>query len=227
MFRIAALRLTRLMFGAFFILFVFPWMASAGPEGGVANDKVTRVAVVPFQSITPEDASSPVRCPICGNLSSAGPMVEGAEGILEELFTEKLRGMKNIELVPMDRAAGVYHRIQTGSLTTPMIQVVKEAGRELKADVVVTGFLYRYRERIGYDYSAERSASVAFEIHLISVADGKTIWRGLYDKTQKSLMEDVFQASSFFKGGAKWLTARQLTRLGIDETFAEFPGFAP
>jgi hypothetical protein len=78
---------------------------------------------------------------------------------------------------------------------------------------------------VGYDFSAERPASVAFEIHLLNVKDGSTIWRGVFDKTQKSLMEDVFQASSFFKGGGKWLTANQLAKQGIDEIFKTFPGF--
>jgi len=78
---------------------------------------------------------------------------------------------------------------------------------------------------LGYDYSVERPAAVAFEIHLIAVGDGRILWRGIFDKTQKSLMEDVFQASSFFKGGAKWLTARQLTKLGVDDIFKTFPGF--
>ncbi|MCK7507368.1 MAG: hypothetical protein MZV70_27215 [Desulfobacterales bacterium] len=93
--------------------------------------------------------------------------------------------------------------------------------------MLAVGYVYRYRERVGYDYSAERPASVAFEIHLISAKDGSTLWRGIFDKTQKSLMEDVFQVSSFFKGGAKWLTARELTKLGVDEVFSTFSGFEP
>jgi hypothetical protein len=66
---------------------------------------------------------------------------------------------------------------------------------------------------------------VVFEIHLIKTADGSIIWRGFFDKTQKSLMEDVFQVSSFFKGGGKWLTARQLTEQGMNKVFETFPNF--
>ncbi len=223
---VAEMRFMRTVLWSFVLLVIFPWVALADQKtAGVSDDGITRVTVIPFQAIIPEDESAPVRCPVCGNLSSAGPITNGAEKILEELFTDKLRGVENIELVDMDKAAGVYKRIQAGSLRKPMLQIIKEVGRELRTDVVAAGFLYRYRERVGYDYSAERPASVAFEIHLISVSDGKTLWRGIYDKAQKSLMEDVFQAPSFFKGGAKWLTARELTQLGIDETFSDFPGF--
>ena len=93
------------------------------------------------------------------------------------------------------------------------------------ADILALGYIYRYTERVGYDYSSEHPASVAFEIHLIKAIDGSTIWRGVFDKTQKSLMEDVFQASSFFKGGGKWLTARQLSKQGMDEIFETLPRF--
>jgi len=38
-------------------------------------------------------------------------------------------------------------------------------------------------------------------------------------------MEDVLQISSFFKGGGKWLTARQLAEQGMDDIFKKFPRF--
>jgi hypothetical protein len=80
-------------------------------------------------------------------------------------------------------------------------------------------------ERVGYKYSSEHPASVAFEIHLINAIDGSLVWRGYFDKTQKSLMEDVFQVSSFFKGGGTWMTASQLTQQGMDKIFKTFPKF--
>ena len=138
-----------------------------------------------------------------------------------------MREYKAVVMVPPERVAGVYRRVSTNLLKQSLLQVFLETGRELNADALMAGFVYRYRERVGYDYSVERPAAVAFEIHLISVRDGRTIWRGTFDKTQKSLMEDVFQASSFFRGGAKWLTARQLTKLGVDNIFKTFPGFEP
>jgi TolB-like protein len=175
--------------------------------------------------VIPEDKSSTAQCPICGNVNSSGSIVKGSEKIIEEIFIDKLRDLKNVEIIPQERAAGVYRRVYADSLKKPFSQIIKTVGSELQADVLVAGFVYRYRERVGYDYSTEHPASVTFEIHLISVKNGHTLWRGIYDKEQKSLMEDVFQVSSFFKGGAKWLTARQLTKLGVDEIFKTFPGF--
>jgi len=186
-----------------------------------------RVAVIPFQVVPPDEGTSTAFCPVCGNAVSAGEVAEGGQTALEEIFSDKLRELAGVDLLPSEKTAGAYQRISVDSLKQGYLQIIRKVGKELKADVVATGFVYRYRERVGYDYSAKRPASVAFEIHLISVSDGKTIWRGVYDRTQKSLMEDIFQASSFFKGGARWLTARQLAKLGVDETFQNFSGFEP
>lgn len=184
-----------------------------------------RIAVVPFQTLIPQDGSSTVRCPICASVNSSGTIVKGAERIVEDIFTEKLKELKNAEMISSERAAGFYRRISADSLKQPFLKVLQKVGAELKADVIAVGFVYRYRERVGYDYSAERPASVAFEIHLISVKDGSSLWRGIYDETQKSLMENVFQVKSFVKGGGKWLTAREFSRLGVDEVFKTFSGF--
>lgn len=202
------------------------------PYSLLAEDKTnpvaktqTRLAVIPFQPVIPEDGSSTVRCPVCGSVNSSGSIVKGAEKIVERIFTDKLRDLKDVEIISPERSAGVYQRISADDLKRPLLQIIQKVGNELHADVLAVGFIYRYRERVGYDYSAERPASVAFEIHLISVKSGSTLWRGIFDKTQKSLMEDVFQASSFVKGGAKWVTARELTKIGVDDVFTTFSGF--
>lgn len=214
------------IFYAFFFFYafavLFPNMLTAQDDEAAVGAGLTRIAIIPFQAVISEEQSSTASCPICGSVNSSGILAKGAEKIVEEIFLDKLSEVKNLEVISRERTAAVFHRISADSLKNPLLQTIQKTGGELKADVVVVGFLYRYKERIGYDYSAERPASVTYEIHMISVNDGKTIWRGVYDKTQKSLMEDVFQASSFFKGGARWVTARQLARLGMDEIFATF-----
>ncbi len=219
-------RIKKIVCVTLFFVFVAPCAVSAQEKAAAAAKPLIRLAVLPFQAVWPEEHSTTARCPICGSVNSGGTIVRGAEKIVEEIFTDKLRDLKNTEIIPSEKAAGIYKRVSADSLKKPVLQIIRKTGSELGADVLVVGYLYHYRERVGYDYSAERPASVAFEIHLIAIKDGSTLWRGIFDKTQKSLMEDVFQASSFFKGGAKWLTARELTKLGIDEVFATFPGVA-
>ena len=212
-----------ILFFGFVVL--LPASLYAQEKAKPADKNHVRLAVLPFQTVIPEDESTTVRCPICGSVNSSGSIVKGAEQIVQEIFMDKLRDVKDADIIPSERVAGVYQRISADSLKQTVLQIFQRVGRELHADVLVIGYVYRYRERVGYDYSAEHPASVGFEIHMISVKNGSTLWRGIFDKTQKSLMEDVFQASSFFKGGAKWLTARQLAKLGIDEVFSTFTGF--
>ena len=207
-----------------FVVFA-PYTLQAQEETKAVDKTLVRLAVIPFQAVISEDRSSTVRCPVCGSVNSSGSIVQGAEKIVEGLFADKLKEVKNTEMISPERAAGVYQRVSSDDLKQPLSRIIQKAGSELQADVLAVGFVYRYRERVGYDYSSERPASVAFEIHLISVKDGSTLWRGIYDKTQKSLMEDVLQAPSFFKGGAKWVTARELTKIGIDDVFKTFSGF--
>ena len=209
-----------------FVVFA-PYTLQAQETVTSGDKTVTRLAVIPFEAVVPQDTSSTVRCPICSSVNSSGSIAKGAEKKVEEIFTDKLRDLKGVEIIPSEKAAGVYQRTSTDFLKQSLLQIMLRAGSELRADVIAVGYVYRYRERMGYDYSTEHPASVAFEIHLISVNDGSMLWRGIFDKTQKSLMEDVLQVSSFFKGGAKWLTARELTKLGVDEVFSTFSGFEP
>jgi hypothetical protein len=186
---------------------------------------VKRMAIIAFQPLLPKEGSTMVVCPLCSGGYSSGKIEKGAEKTVQESFIDKLRDSKEVQIIPLEKVTAVYNRVAAEALKKPLLAVLKKAGAELKADVIVVGYVYRYTERVGYDFSAEHPASVAFDIYMIDVKDGSTIWRGVFDKTQKSLMEDVFQASSFFKGHGKWLTASQLAKQGIDQIFKTFPGF--
>ncbi len=196
-------------------------------EENIESSKASvRIGVISFQPLIPEEGwGNTVICPLCGTGYSSGRIAKGAEKIVENIFVEKLRELKEIQIIPSDKVQSVYKRISSESLKKPLLDVLKKVGNELNADALALGYVYRYTERVGYEFSSERPASVAFEIHLIKTIDGSTIWRGVFDKTQKSLMEDLFQISSFYKGGGKWITAQQLSKQGMDEIFATFPSF--
>jgi hypothetical protein len=184
-----------------------------------------RIAVISFQPLIPEEGQgNTVICPVCGIGYSSGKILKGSEKVVEEIFIDKLHELKDVELIPSDKVQGVYKRIASESLKEPLLNILKKVGHELGADVLAVGYVYRYTEREGYNYSAKHPASVFFEIHLMKTIDGSIIWRGFFDKTQKSLMEDVFQISSFVRGGGKWMTARQLTEQGMSKIFKTFPG---
>jgi len=185
---------------------------------------LSRIAVVPFQIVIPEEASvKTVRCPLSGTIFRTCKSSEGAEKIVEETFFRKLKDSKQFILIPTDRVGGVYRRISIDSLKVNPLEILRKVGTELGADGVVAGYVYRYREREGYPYSAEKPASVAFGIYLIRVNDGTLVWRGVFDRTQRSLLENILQVSSFFKSKGRWITAAELSEIGIDEVLKNFP----
>jgi hypothetical protein len=209
--------------GLIFILLLF---SVTGTSAAESKTPLVRIAVVPFQSLLPElGAGNSVVCPLSGSVYVSGKIDKEAEDIVREIFINKMKEMKDVEIIPLEKVEGVCRRVNSESLKMTLTEKFKKTGAELGADVVAVGYVFRYTERIGYHYSAEKPASVAFEISLIKAADGKLIWRGAFDKTQKSLMEDLFEIASFYKGGGKWLSASELTKQGIDQIFKSFSGF--
>lgn len=185
-----------------------------------------RIALIPFQAVrSTSESGNTVVCPLCGAVYFGGKIAESGEGIVEELFMEDLEKIKEMEIIPQEKVTAVYKRVGAESLKMPLLRIITKTGIELDADLVAVGYVFRYVERIGYDYSVEKPASVAFEINLIDPRKDAVIWRNSFDKTQKSLMEDMFQIASFYKGGGKWLTVRELSKQGMDQAFKTFPDF--
>lgn len=211
-----------LMTAAFWMFAVSVWAEDSLEKKNIAK----RVAVVPFAVLNAQNGQAgAVRCPLCGATVSVGPVSPGAGKIVQEIFVNQLSAARAVEILPLEKTESVYKRISSESFKEPLGSTLQRVGQELKTDFVAAGFVYRYAERVGYPFSSERPASVAYEIHLLQTQNGDVIWRGFFDKTQKSLMEDVLQISSFFRGGGKWLTARQLAEQGMDEMFRTIPDF--
>jgi hypothetical protein len=192
-------------------------------EGKIVFD---RIVVAPFQQVAPEGSLGVAfRCPLCGMIFNAAGSPGNPEKILETLFIEQLdKKRPKGPVITGERVAGVFRRISADSLTISLREVLREMGNELGAEGVVAGYVYRYRERKGVSYTVEQPASVAFEIHLLRVSDGALVWRGSFDKTQSSLMENLLQFASFFRGKGKWVTAEELTGEGVEQVLKTFPG---
>ena len=184
-----------------------------------------RIAIVPFQAVHQEDADiNTVRCPVCGLVFRTENFPKGSESVVENVFLDRLREQRAFILIPPERVGGIYEGVTARLFKADVLQVMEEVGKELEADGVVLGYVYRFTERKGYSMGADKPASVAFEIHLIRVSDGTIVWKGIFDETQASLMENLLQISAFIKKGGKWVTAKELAGEGMDEVLKDFPG---
>ena len=86
--------------GLFLVIFLtlsIPALAVEKKSEGVKSPM--RMAVIPFQHLIPaKGQGNTVICPLCGIGYSSGKILNGSEKIVEEVFVDKLRELKEIEL---------------------------------------------------------------------------------------------------------------------------------
>ena len=101
-------------------------------------------------------------------------------------------------------------------------QMLSEAGRSAGAQVVLTGYIYRFEQRIGRSFTAASPASVAFSVHMIDASSGADYWYGTVDETQAALTDDLFQFRTFIKRRGTWVTAEQMAAAGLERLFGGY-----
>ena len=218
--------------GSLFFLCLILSVATGCPRGREAISPLTqegkpvlrRIAIVPFQQvIREEDTTKAVRCPLCGATFLTDKSSPDAEKVVEEVFVQWLKEHRRFTLIPSEMVDGIYRRVSADSSKATLPEILKKVGSELEAEGIVVGYVYRYRERRGYPYSVEKPASVAFDVHLVRISDGTLVWKGTFDRTQSSLLENIFLVSSFYKHRGRWATAEELIKEGMEEIMKTFP----
>jgi len=167
-----------------------------------------------------------IRDPLSGGIYSASPVAKDVIVGMNEILFENLIDKDIYELVSPGQATGVYSRLVDSDqdMGTDIIKILQEVGKSFGCDAVLAGHIYRWRERKGTAIGVSRPASVAFDLHLIRPHDGAIIWRARFDKTQRSLTENLLDAGTFFESGGRWLTAEKLAVLGLEKALKEMPG---
>jgi hypothetical protein len=128
-------------------------------------------------------------------------------------------------MVPPGQARGVVSNIERSDTGAGVdsVSVFRTVGEKFGAEAVLAGYVYRWREREGSSFAANRPASVAFDLYMIRPSDGAVLWRGKFDRTQRSLSENVFDAIPLFRGGGRWMKVRELANLGLEDMVAQMP----
>ena len=187
---------------------------------------INKVVVDGFHAAMPQGMQPDVvRDPLSGTAFMAEPVPQNVANRMTDILYNRVAAEKGYGLVSPDQAKLVFSSIirSNENVAISPIEVLQEVGNTFKADAVLTGYIYRWREREGTDYAVNRPASVAFDLHLISPAEGTTLWKAKFDETQRSLLENVFDVSTFFESKGKWLTVEKLAMLGLQKMLAEMP----
>jgi hypothetical protein len=158
-----------------------------------------------------------VRSPLSGQVFVTGEVAEDAERFLTDLALERLRERTPVKLISADQARD----LQTISLaiSNPDVSeraLLMETGRRLNADGVFVGHVYRYRNRVGGKYAATEPASIAFDLFLLRISDGRALWSAFFDETQKALTDDLFQLGAFLERDGQWITADQMATKAME-----------
>jgi hypothetical protein len=112
---------------------------------------------------------------------------------------------------------GSIHRDADVLLGNQIRERLTEKGVGFQEGKKKAGFLhvlvYRFQERKGGNYAVDKPASVGFHLHLMEDSSVRRVF--VFDESQQSLSQNVFDIGKFFQRGGKWVTAEELSREGI------------
>lgn len=189
--------------------------------GATAADgsSFSRILVPPFQqSQVPDDKSACVRCPVCGHMFRPGSVPSTAGEMMSAELIAWLTASVDKQIVrPSSPDAVEIPPTECDETRRDTVERLVAAGRRADADAVIIGYLFRFDERVGNDYAASRTASVAFDLHLIDVKSGDIVWKADFDETQRSLSENLVDIDLFIKRRGRWVTADEMARNGLIE----------
>jgi hypothetical protein len=201
-----------------------PCRVVAQPQTPPVGARVERIGVMPFLKGKPgPDAGETLNCPICELYFSKERISSDADHVLTHYVQEALENRLGEKVVTLEQTKEVYERISKDEAKDTPRTLARRLGEAVGADLVITGTLWRFRDRVPGAVEGDSGASVGFNVYLIDVASGRTLWKAKFDETQRPLSEDISGAKTFLKRGAKWLSAKELARYGVKEIFKKFP----
>jgi len=193
-------------------------------ETGPAPFQVERIGVMPFfKGSYGSDLTSSLTCPVCDLTFDPDNLTPDCDRVLTGFAQDLLKIRYGDKLLPMLDVMKAYRQMPKDEFKDTPLGLTQRLGKVLSADAMIVGSVWKYRERRGGTRAVESPASVAFAVHLVDVETGRIVWSKDFAETQRSLSENILNAPAFFARGAKWLTADELARFGMEEIFKAFP----
>jgi len=182
------------------------------------------LAILQFFIQRGEDPGKGAPCPICKGVVLKGEIMPGSQNTLTQLLQQKMESMRTFKVLPLEKVKEAFSQIERRQFELKPLRSFIQLGKTLDMDFIFIGILFRFEERIGSHFGAEKPASVGFDVHLIRLKDEKMVWTGKFDETQRSLSENLLKIGSFVRRKASWLTAEELSSVGMDEMLMKLPG---
>ncbi len=181
------------------------------------------LAIFPFTAEKVEDPGRGAVCPVCKGIHRSSEIPPGVRNAQTQVLYAKMEALGVFNIFPLEKVEeGLSKKGHNRSEAHPVPSLIN-LGEELHANFIMVAILFRFEERVGSSLGVEKPASVAFDLHLYRLRDGKRVWDGGFDETQKPLFDNLLQTGSFLRRKAKWLTAAELAEVGIEETLKKLP----
>jgi hypothetical protein len=182
------------------------------------------LAVMSFFVERVEDRARGAVCPVCKGIIQRGEIAFGSQNTLTRLLFQKMEDMGTFKVLSLEKVEEAFSQIDRSQFELTPLRSFIRLGKTLNIDFIFVGALFRFEERIGSPIGAEKPASVGFDVHLIRMKDEKMVWTGKFDETQRPLSENLLKIGSFIRRKGSWLTAEELSSVGMDEMLRRFPG---
>lgn len=186
---------------------------------------VRKIVVIGFlPALTPGEKPGMIRNPMSGAVFRSEPVPPSAVQLMNTHLFKQLLEYKTHDFISPGQAKGVLSTLVSEDLVIRDTEIIQKIGKVFSADAALIGYLYRWRERIGTDYAVDRPASIAFDLNLIQSDNGAILWGEGFDKSQRSLSENLFDMDTFVYGRGKWMTIDRLADFGLTMLLKKMPG---
>lgn len=203
------------------LLFIIAVFVSWRSEG--KSEEKPALAILPFFIERVEDPERGTVCPICKGVYRRGEILPGSQNTLTRLLYQKVGAVGKFTVLPIEKVEEALSQGEKRRFEESPISSLIRFGKDLRMDFIFVGFLFRFEERVGSSIGVEKPASVGCDLHLFRVRDGKMVWLGKFDETQRPLSENLLKIGSFVRRKAQWLTAEELASVGMDEMLRGLP----
>jgi hypothetical protein len=192
-----------------FALAFVPSGCSLLHRGPAIEEKIGLIAVMPIERAEPVSATA---------LPETPTLAPGAERVVTAEIYGVLSSSPRWRFVPdLTVSEALSHHPLGGDLESR----ARALGKAVGADGVLFGTVFRYRERVGSEFGTRQPAAVGFTLQLISVTSGKILWTGTFDQAQEALSTNLFNWWQFWRGGPRWFTAEEFTRIAVERLLDE------
>jgi TolB-like protein len=181
--------------------------------------KPAKVVVMPFVKVT-DELQSRIKCKSPDKLVVCSYKTEQFRLIGRKLATKFYFALedkrKDYEPVDLDDVENAFQK--------DIVQInVNEIADRFKVDYIIEGYVYKFIERKGSEYSVEEPAMVHFVVVIRNAITGEVVWQKDYYEKQKELSKNLLNVFNFFKRKGRWLTALELAEHGINKIVNELP----